>query len=49
MIAIGMGCAELETNCETVCRHFIQFVAGVDAFCARTRSNFTSLSEASGG
>jgi hypothetical protein len=49
MIAIGMGCAELETNCETDCRHFVQSVTGVDAFYAHVRSSFTGLPEASGG
>jgi hypothetical protein len=46
MIAIGMGCAELETNCETVCRNFVEPVAGVDAFCARVCGSFTGLPEA---
>lgn len=44
-----MGCAELETNCETDCRHFVQSVAGVDAFCARVCGSFTDLSKAHGG
>jgi len=39
---------KLKSNCETVVRHIVQFLAGVDAFHARARICFTGLPEAHG-
>jgi hypothetical protein len=37
---------KLNSNCETVVRHIVQFLAGMDAFCARARTYFNGLCEA---